>query len=196
MSHHPQSVLLALAAVCLMDARADVAQAGDPPLLRNNEVTESSIIDALSVEPGQTATGRTRGFKPAVPGAAAPAAAAPEPKAGPGKANLLIVFTTGSSTLTPESRTALDVVARAMQSDALAGLAFRVEGHADARGDAEANLKLSQARAESVVGYLVTQHAILPERLTPQGKGSSEPMNKDRIDAPENRRVAIVTVRG
>ncbi|MBC7940370.1 MAG: OmpA family protein [Chitinophagaceae bacterium] len=188
------STQVALFTLCLGIACACAVQAAEPPVLRNAEVTESSIIDALAVEPAEAGSGRTRGFKPAVPGAAAPAAA--PPKAGPGKANLLIVFTTGSATLTPESRTALDVVARAMQSDALAGLTFRVEGHADARGDSDVNLKLSQARAESVVAYLVSQHAILPERLTPQGKGSVEPMNKERIDAPENRRVAIVTIRG
>lgn len=188
-------VLRIALACCLGLASAGTALAADPPVLRNSEVTESSIIDALTVEPPQAATGRTRGFKPAVPGAAIPGTA-PPPKAGPGKANLLIVFTTGSATLTAESQAALDTVARAMQSDALAGLTFRVEGHADARGDPDANMKLSQARAESVVNYLVTQHAILPERLTALGKGSSEPMNKEQVDAPENRRVAIVTIRG
>lgn len=179
MSRAAPSVLLVAIAGLLGFVVAGAALAADPPVLRNSEVTESSIIDALSVEAPQAAGGLTRGFKPAVPGAAVPAAAPAPPKAGPGKANLLIVFTTGSAILTPESRSALDVVARAMQSDALAGLAFRVEGHADARGDSDANLKLSQARAESVVAYLVSQHAILPERLTPQGKGSGEPMNKE-----------------
>jgi OmpA-OmpF porin, OOP family len=82
-----------------------------------------------------------------------------------------------------------------VQSDALAGFAFKVEGHADARGDAERNLKLSQLRAEAVVSYLISQRGILPERLTAVGKGSAEPLNTTRIDAPENRRVTIVTIR-
>jgi outer membrane protein OmpA-like peptidoglycan-associated protein len=164
-------------------------------VLRNNEVTESSIIDALAVDTPQAAAARTRGFKPAVPGTAA-ATPPPPPKAGPGKANLLIVFDTNSAVLTAESQAALDVVARAMQSDALIGLSFRVEGHADARGDAKLNLDLSQARAEAVVNNLVSQHGVLAERLTATGKGSSEPMNKERVDAPENRRVTIVTIRG
>ena len=51
-------------------------------------------------------------------------------------------------------------------------------------------------RAEAVVKYLVSKHGVLPERLQPQGKGSAEPLNKARVDAPENRRVTIVTVRG
>ncbi len=166
------------------------------PVLKNKDVTESALIDALAVEPpAATGGGLTRGFKPASPGAAA-ATGAPSKPAGPGRANLLITFDTNSATLTAESQSALDTVGKALQSDALAGLMFRVEGHADARGDAEINRKLSQQRAEAVVGYLVSKHGVLPERLQPQGKGSGEPLNKDRVDAPENRRVTIVTVRG
>ena len=177
-------------ALLLASTAVSPAFAADP-VLKNNEVTESALIDALSVDSPQAAGGTMRGFKPAAPGA--PARAKP---AGPGRANLLITFETNASSLTPDSMSALDTVAKALQSDALAGLAFRVEGHADARGDSEANLKLSQQRADAVVHYLVGKHGMLPERLVPQGKGSSEPLNKERIDAPENRRVTIVTIRG
>jgi outer membrane protein OmpA-like peptidoglycan-associated protein len=107
----------------------------------------------------------------------------------------LITFTTASSELTGESKASLDVLARALQSDALAGFSFRVEGHSDPRGDAMRNLELSQRRAESVAAYLVQAHGILPERLKAIGKGASEPLNTARIDAPENRRVSIVTLR-
>lgn len=168
--------------------------AADPVVLKNNQVTESALIDALNIEAPQAASGATRGFRPAGPGVAA--AAVPSKPAGPGRANLLISFDTNSATLTGDSRAALDTVGKALQSDALAGLSFRVEGHADARGDTEANRKLSQQRAEAVVSYLVSNHGVLPERLFPQGKGSAEPLNKDRVDAPENRRVTIVTMRG
>jgi outer membrane protein OmpA-like peptidoglycan-associated protein len=178
--------------LCLLGSA--VAQA-PAPMLRNSEVTESSLIDALAVDMPQSASGPTRGFKPAAPRAAG-VPAAPPPKAAAGRANLLITFDTNSAVLTSESRAALEVVARAMQSDALAGLRFRVEGHADPRGDPKNNLELSQARAEAVVGTLVSVHGILPDRLQPVGKGSSEPLNKEQIDAPENRRVAIVTIRG
>lgn len=158
-------------------------------VLKGKDVTESALIDALQIE-GPTGSGATRGFKPAQPGAA------PPKPAGPGKANLLVTFGTDSAELTTEAQGVLDTLARAMQSDALAGLSFRVEGHADARGDAERNLKLSQSRAESVARYLTAKHGILAERLVPQGKGSSEPLNKARVDAPENRRVTIVSQRG
>jgi OmpA-OmpF porin, OOP family len=169
-------------ALCAQDSK-------DNKVLSGSQVTESALIDALALEE-PTATGATRGFRPATAGGAAPK------PAGPGKANLLITFNTGSTEVTPESRRILDTLAKAMQSDTLAGLSFRVEGHADARGDVEMNLRLSQQRAEAVARYLVEQHGILAERLAPKGKGSAEPLNRERVDAPENRRVTIVSQRG
>ena len=72
---------------------------------------------------------------------------------------------------------------------------FRVEGHADARGDPQANLALSKARAEAVAARLAQKHGVAAERLQPEGKGAAEPLNKERVDAPENRRVTVVSLR-
>ena len=157
-------------------------------VLKGSQVTESALIDALTIEGPEATSGATRGFRPAA------RSDAKAPKPGPGKANLLITFATDSSELTSESQASLDALTRALQSDALAGFSFRVEGHSDARGDAAHNLELSQQRAESVAAYLKA-HGILPERLKAVGKGSSEPLNVTRIDAPENRRVTVVTMR-
>jgi outer membrane protein OmpA-like peptidoglycan-associated protein len=161
------------------------------PVLKGSEVNEKALVEALTIEAPMAPGGQTRGFKPAKPGGTDGSAQKP----GPGKASLLITFPTDSAELTPETRATLDTLARAVQTDALAGFAFNVEGHADARGDAAHNLQLSVLRAEAVVRYLINEHGILAERLTAVGKGSSEPLNKDRVDAPENRRVTIVTVR-
>ena len=160
-------------------------------VLKGSQVTESALIDALTIEGPQAASGPTRGFRPTRVGSGETKAQKPSA----GKANLLITFATDSSELAGDSLTALDALARALQSDALAGFSFRVEGHSDARGDAAHNMVLSQQRAEAVAGYLVKTRGILPERLSAVGKGSSEPMNTERVDAPENRRVTIVTVR-
>lgn len=169
-------------------AQANAASSANP-VLKGKQVTESALVDALAIEGPEAASGATRGFRPAgKPGA-------PPVKAGPGKASLLITFASNSTELSSDTQGQLDTLARALQSDTLAGFSFRVEGHADARGDADANLRLSQGRAESVVAYLASKHGILPERLSAVGKGSGEPLNKARVDAPENRRVTIVTVR-
>ncbi|MGQ0701135.1 MAG: OmpA family protein [Panacagrimonas sp.] len=160
-------------------------------ILEGDQVTESNLVDALSITPnykGVDPSAATRGFRPARPGESAPA------RSGPGKASLLITFATNSSQVRGEVHELLDTLGRALQSDNLAGFSFRVEGHADARGDADINTRLSQERAQAVVEYLVAQAGILPERLLAVGKGSKEPMNTKRVDAPENRRVTIVTV--
>ncbi|MBV8605560.1 MAG: OmpA family protein [Pelomonas sp.] len=175
----------------LLYSAAFAAQAdGDAanPVLKGSQVTESNLVDALAIAPPEAASGATRGFRAAHPGA-------PEHKAGPGRASLLITFATNSTELSTEAQGLLDTLGRALQSDTLAGFSFKVEGHADARGDAADNQRLSQERAEAVVAYLSAHGGILPERLSAVGKGSSEPMNKARVDAPENRRVTIVTMR-
>ena len=164
-------------------------------VLKGAQVSESNLIDALEIDaPESAASGAlTRGFRAATRTDGSKAAKPANPSAG--KASLQVTFTTNSADLTEEAKGVLDTLARALQSDRLAGFAFKIEGHADARGDADRNLQLSQLRAEAVAAYLIAQHGLLPERLSPVGRGSSELLNTQRIDAPENRRVTIVTVR-
>ena len=111
--------------------------------------------------------------------------------AKPPSASVLITFVTDSAELAGQARSSLDVIGKALQSQQLANLKFAIEGHADPRGTSEHNLRLSQARAESVVSYLSTQHRIDRSRLRPVGKGDSELYNAQQPTAPENRRVTI-----
>ena len=160
------------------------------PLLKNSQVTEDALIDALEIAPPplpEGASGATRALRPSM----RPTAANKPP--GPGKASLLITFATGSSDLSADTIQVLEKVAKALQSDRLAGFAFRIEGHADPRGAADANQKLSQERAQAVVSYLTAKLGVLPDRLQPVGKGASELLNPQHPEAAENRRVTIVT---
>lgn len=179
----------------LLVASGAWAQATTPaPVLKNNQVTEDALVDALAIDlPETAASGATRGFRPAVkPGTAGASLQAAKP-AAPGKANLLITFATGSAELSADTIKVLETVAKALQSDRLAGFAFRIEGHADPRGGSDYNLKLSEERAQSVASYLTSKLGVLPERIQPVGKGSSELLNPTQPDAIENRRVTIVT---
>ena len=160
------------------------------PLLKNSQVTEDALIDALEIAPPplpEGASGATRALRPSM----RPTASTKPP--GPGKASLLITFATGSSDLSADTIQVLEKVAKALQSDRLAGFAFRIEGHADPRGAADANQKLSQERAQAVVSYLTAKLGVLPDRLQPVGKGASELLNPQHPEAAENRRVTIVT---
>jgi outer membrane protein OmpA-like peptidoglycan-associated protein len=69
---------------------------------------------------------------------------------------------------------------------------IRVEGHTDSRGSAAYNRKLSQARAESVVKYLVEKGKVDAGRLVPVGFGPDQPRVPDaktEADHAKNRRV-------
>lgn len=164
-------------------------------VLKGAQVSESNLIDALEIDaPEGAASGAlTRGFRAATRADSGKVVKPARPNVG--KASLQVTFTTNSADLTEEAKGVLDTLARALQSDRLAGFSFKIEGHADARGDADRNLQLSQLRAEAVASYLVAQHGLLPERLLPVGRGSAELLNTQRMDAPENRRVTIVTIR-
>lgn len=173
---------------------------GQERILRGAELNQQNLIDALTPSTGGVeevpSSVRTRSIKvmrdqgPAKPGEAAVKQAAKK-----ASASLLVTFATNSTELTEETKASLDVVAQALQADKLADFAFSIEGHADPRGNSEENLRLSQGRAESVVRYLVAQHHIDPARLKPVGKGATELANTERIDAPENRRVTITTLK-
>ena len=192
-----RSMLLALALA--VGSPTAWAQATAPaPVLKSNQVTEDALVDALAIDVPATAdgsaSGATRGFRPSVqPGGSPFQPAKPARPAAPGRANLLITFATGSAELSPETIRVLETVAKALQSDRLAGFAFRIEGHADPRGGIDYNLKLSEERAQSVAAYLTSKLGVLPERIQPVGKGSAELLNPSQPDAQENRRVTIVT---
>lgn len=71
-----------------------------------------------------------------------------------------------------------------------------VVGHTDMVGDAAANVKLSQARAQAVISALVTKHGIAATRLTPFGAGPYAPVATNRTDEgrAKNRRVELVEI--
>ena len=165
-------------------------------VLREGQVTQQALIDALA-PPDGAASGaedgvRTRSWKPGVRPAAAAAAGTAAASAQPGRASLLVTFVTNSADLTGDAKRALDVLAGAMKSEKLAAVRFTIEGHADPRGSDELNLKLSQSRADSVRGYLMGSHGLAADRVKAVGKGSSALMKPSEPAAPENRRVTIV----
>jgi outer membrane protein OmpA-like peptidoglycan-associated protein len=72
----------------------------------------------------------------------------------------------------------------------------RVEGHTDAKGKREKNLKLSQARADAVRQHLIEVNGIEPERLMAVGFGPVRPVAENRTarGRAQNRRVEFVIV--
>ncbi len=103
-----------------------------------------------------------------------------------------IYFDTGKAELKSESKVALEEIVKLLKDDA--GLKVNVVGHTDDVGGVDSNMKLSQARAESVVKALVSEYQVDAKRLKPYGVGSLAPVaaNKTEEGRAKNRRVELV----
>lgn len=100
-----------------------------------------------------------------------------------------IKFKTGKSEVDPACDRTMTAIA-AIMSD-YPGFHVQVDGHTDNVGNPDANRKLSQDRAESVVRYLVEKKAVDGKRLSAKGFGDSKPIadNKTKAGQAKNRRV-------
>lgn len=83
-----------------------------------------------------------------------------------------IFYDFDKATLRPESATSLDELVKLLTENP--NVTIELSAHADYRGSAEYNKRLSQKRAESVVNYLI-EHGIPQDRLTPKGYGVEKP---------------------
>ncbi|MBI5017662.1 MAG: OmpA family protein [Deltaproteobacteria bacterium] len=103
-----------------------------------------------------------------------------------------ILFDTGKAEIKPESAQAIGEVGKLLKAEA--GLKVFVVGHTDGVGGVDANLKLSQARAEAVVQALVRDHGIAAARLLAHGSGPFAPVATNDTDEgrAKNRRVELV----
>jgi outer membrane protein OmpA-like peptidoglycan-associated protein len=104
-----------------------------------------------------------------------------------------ILFDVNKSTIKPESMGALNEIAKLMKAHN--DLKFEIDGHTDSDGSGEANMKLSQSRADAVKEQLVKM-GIDEGRLTTKGFGESKPIDKN--DTAEgkanNRRVEFIKI--
>ena len=83
-----------------------------------------------------------------------------------------IFYDFDKATLRPESTEALDKLVTLLNENP--NVTIELSAHADYRGSAEYNKRLSQRRAESVVNYLI-EHGIASDRLSPVGYGKEKP---------------------
>jgi outer membrane protein OmpA-like peptidoglycan-associated protein len=102
-----------------------------------------------------------------------------------------VYFDFRKATIRPVSSPLLNEVAQALQDNP--SIKVRVEGHTDSRGSDAFNMKLSQARAESVRAYLIRQ-GVAPDRMEPRGFGETAPIadNRTKKGRDLNRRVEFM----
>lgn len=99
-------------------------------------------------------------------------------------------FDSGKATIKPESFRALDEVGDILTR--WPGLRIEIAGHTDSRGGDALNQKLSDARAKSVLNYILNKYPELPaEQFTSKGYGETLPVatNTTVLGMAKNRRV-------
>jgi len=104
-----------------------------------------------------------------------------------------VQFAFNSANLSPQAEKTLNVLADALNSNQLKSSSFEIEGHTDSIGSERYNQQLSDARAKSVVVYLVRRYGVEAARLTPIGCGQQYPIESNGTESGRqmNRRVQI-----
>ncbi|HMB59516.1 MAG TPA: OmpA family protein, partial [Xanthomonadales bacterium] len=106
-----------------------------------------------------------------------------------------VLFETGETELKPEAQTSLVEVVDLLQSEP--DKKIRIEGHTDSVGDAAANVRLSEQRAQSVLDALVSL-GVDGSRITSVGMGEDFPIatNDTEEGRSKNRRVDVILLDG
>lgn len=103
-----------------------------------------------------------------------------------------VVFDFDKATLKPESKAALDAIAKYLKANP--DYSFYVVGHTDSKGTFGYNNKLSYDRALAVADALKKTYGIDSDRLEPHGVGPLVPVfsNGSDVGRDKNRRVELV----
>ncbi len=105
-----------------------------------------------------------------------------------------ILFDVNSDKIKPESYGTLKEMANVLKE--YTDLKVKIIGHTDADGKDDANLDLSKRRAASVKAALAKEFGIDESRMDTDGKGESEPIDKNDTPAGKanNRRVEFIKI--
>ena len=103
-----------------------------------------------------------------------------------------LYFDFNKASLQPQSRPTLDEIAKFLKANP--NQRVHVVGHTDSVGGVESNMKLSEARAGSVVAELAQAYGIAPNRMRPAGVGLLAPVASNATDEgrAKNRRVELL----
>lgn len=103
-------------------------------------------------------------------------------------------FAASKATLTPEAQARLDAFAEKLKGDNR-NVYVEIQGHTDATGSKEGNLRLGEERAEAVRRYL-NQKGVALNRMGTISYGADAPAapNNNRAGRAANRRVVLIVL--
>ncbi|NNE21814.1 MAG: OmpA family protein [Rhizobiales bacterium] len=108
--------------------------------------------------------------------------------------DLTIQFEYDSAAISQKALPVLVTLGQVLKDASLQGSTFLVGGHTDSRGSNEYNIKLSQARAQSVRKFLIETFGINGGKLIAVGFGEIQLKTPHEPEAGVNRRVQLVNV--
>ncbi len=114
----------------------------------------------------------------------------PEPTDGRVRVDEDFLFDTGSAAIDPAYESLMQLGVAVLRINPHARM--RIVGHTDSTGSDEVNDRLSQARADALKRYLVSE-GIEASRVTAVGKGPDEPVasNETAAGRAQNRRIEV-----
>jgi OOP family OmpA-OmpF porin len=98
-------------------------------------------------------------------------------------------FDLDSDAIRPQSWVTVSRIADALHHPLVAGNRFLIVGHTDAQGKRLYNFKLSERRAQSIVGMLTSTFKVNPSRLAAMGLGEEQLFDAADPNNGVNRRV-------
>lgn len=101
-----------------------------------------------------------------------------------------LIFQQGRAKISESSFSELDKVVAMMNQNP--NMIIQLEGHTDTRGDAKANMKLSETRVEAVKDYLVSKK-IAKNKVRTKAFGGTQPISREDTEEAHrmNRRVEL-----
>jgi outer membrane protein OmpA-like peptidoglycan-associated protein len=105
-----------------------------------------------------------------------------------------VKFKSGKASLSPEGEARLNDLAAKLKTDNK-NVFLEIQGHTDATGSAEANMRLGMERADAVRLFLNKQGVAL-NRMSSISYGGTSPVtdNKTKANRAQNRRVVVVVL--
>ena len=109
--------------------------------------------------------------------------------------NVDVQFNPDTPIIRPESYKTIGRIADVLSDPSLLRYGFLIVGHTESGGRRDANLTLSQRRADAVRDVLVTTFRISSKRLQAVGLGEEQLLDAVHPNAAVNRQIEVVTVR-
>lgn len=184
------AVLIGIAATAL-PARSQTAPERDAIVSKLSQFDTAPELDLPAIKQRVLEKSRSRARNE--PEASKRPTIAPEILNSP-TINLDIHFDTDTPVVRPDSYQTVGRLADALVNAQLLPYTFLIVGHSDSTGKREANVILSQRRADAIRDVLVNTFKISSKRLQSLGLGEEQFIDQAHPTSPVNLQIQIVTI--